>query len=63
MKSLLTERIAARKIGSAIKQRSVQQEYNETTEAAEKLGAAINKEQYNKNILKHQGQPIKYKKL
>ncbi len=41
MKSLLNKRIAAKKVGATIKQKAVQQEYNETTEAAKKLGAAI----------------------
>ena len=50
MKSLLNKRIAAKKIGATIKQKAVQQEYNETTEAAKKLGAAIKTKSNTTNI-------------
>jgi len=63
MKSLLDKRIAAKKIGSTIKQKAVQQEYNETTQAAQKLGAAIKQRAIQQKYIEAPGAATKIQKV
>jgi hypothetical protein len=63
MKSLLNKRIAAKKIGATIKQKAVQQEYNETTEAAKKLGAAIKQRAIQQKYIEAPGAATKIQKV